>query len=50
MVGSMVGSRVALGASMGARLYLDLKFIILTRDPPSPSTRPSAPIGVPSGN
>nr|DAH76659.1 MAG TPA: hypothetical protein [Caudoviricetes sp.] len=28
-----------------AHLYLDLKFIRLTRGPPSPSTRPIAPIG-----
>nr|DAO86546.1 MAG TPA: hypothetical protein [Caudoviricetes sp.] len=34
-----------MGIAPGARLYLDLKFIRLTRAPPSPSTRPIAPIG-----
>lgn len=42
---------VLLGHCLGARLYLDLKFIRLTRAPPSPSTRAIAPIGgVPSVN
>ncbi|WNA15580.1 hypothetical protein P643_01 [Klebsiella phage QL] len=48
---AIVGTGVAPGVSLGlARLYLNPKFIILTRAPPSPSTRPIAPIGVPSVN
>lgn len=39
-------SMVSSGGAMDcARLYLDLKFIILTRASPSPLARPIAPIG-----
>ncbi|XAQ48522.1 hypothetical protein KpIITR008_10 [Klebsiella phage KpIITR008] len=49
-----MGTREAPGTSQGllpcADVYLNSKFVILTRQCPSPSTRPIAPIGVPSVN